>query len=185
MAHQLFRKKSVNHILHEAKQGLIDGHGNPDELKRVLKVKDLTFFGIAAVIGTGVFTAIGSACFHGGPAVILLFLLTAVACGFAAYCYAEFASMVPVSGSAYTYSYVAFGELIAWIIGWDLLMEYAIGNIAVAISWSTYFVNLLEGFHIHMPDYLTMDYVSALRAHDSVQQLTASGHLADITDAIK
>ena len=110
---QLLRKKSIPTILKEAQEGLTDGHGHQEELRRVLKVKDLTFFGIAAVIGTGVFTAIGSASFHGGPAVILLFILTAVACGFAAYCYAEFASTVPVSGSAYTYSYVAFGEIFA------------------------------------------------------------------------
>ncbi len=111
MANQLFRKKSVPAILREAQEGLTDGHGHHEDLKKVLKVKDLTFFGIAAVIGTGVFTAIGTASFHGGPAVILLFGLTAVACGFAAFCYAEFASTVPVSGSAYTYSYVAFGDV--------------------------------------------------------------------------
>ncbi len=161
MANQLFRKKSIPTILKEAKEGLTDIHGQNEGLKRVLTVRDLTFFGIAAVIGTGVFTAIGSAAFHGGPAVVLLFILTAIACGFAAYCYAEFASTVPVSGSAYTYSYVAFGEIFAWIIGWDLLMEYAIGNIAVAISWSQYFVRVLAGFGIHVPSWMTMDYFSA------------------------
>lgn len=160
MANSLFRKKSIHKILQDAAEGAGDGHEGPG-LKRVLRVKDLTFLGIAAVIGTGVFTAIGSASYHGGPAVILLFGLTAVACGFAAYCYAEFASTVPVSGSAYTYSYVAFGEIFAWIIGWDLLMEYAIGNIAVAISWSQYFVSVLNGFHIHIPEWMTMDYVTA------------------------
>src|SRR3982751_3245569 len=155
----LLRKKSVQTILQDAHQGYGDAeHG---ELRRVLKVKDLTFLGIAAVIGTGVFTAIGSASFRGGPAVILLFGFTAIACGFAAYCYAEFASTVPVSGSAYTYSYVSFGEIFAWIIGWDLLMEYAIGNIAVAVSWSQYFVRVLDGFNIHIPEWLTMDYFSA------------------------
>lgn len=167
MANQLFRKKSITNILSEAEQGLTDSHGQHEGLKRVLKVKDLTFFGIAAVIGTGVFTAIGSASFHGGPAVILLFGLTAIACGFAAYCYAEFASTVPVSGSAYTYSYVAFGEIFAWIIGWDLLMEYAIGNIAVAISWSQYFVRVLSGFGIHIPSWMTMDYFSAHKGYDA------------------
>lgn len=161
MANQLFRKKSIPTILKEAEQGLTDSHGHHEGLKRVLTVRDLTFLGIAAVIGTGVFTAIGSASFHGGPAVILLFILTAIACGFAAYCYAEFASTVPVSGSAYTYSYVAFGEIFAWIIGWDLLMEYAIGNIAVAISWSQYFVRVLDGFGIHIPAWMTMDYFTA------------------------
>jgi APA family basic amino acid/polyamine antiporter len=168
MSHPLFRKKSVPAILKEAKEGLSDSHGHQEDLKKVLTVKDLTFFGIAAVIGTGVFTAIGAASFSGGPAVSILFAITAVACGFAAYCYAEFASTVPVSGSAYTYSYVAFGELFAWIIGWDLLMEYAIGNIAVAISWSQYFVRVLEGFHLHIPSWLTMDYFTAHHGYKTV-----------------
>ncbi len=173
MSNSLFRKKSVHNILKEAEEGLTDSHGHHEDLKRVLTVKDLTFFGIAAVIGTGVFTAIGSASFHGGPAVIILFGLTAVACGFAAFCYSEFASTVPVSGSAYTYSYVAFGELFAWIIGWDLLMEYAIGNIAVAISWSQYFVHVLEGFHIHVPLWLATDYVSAHKGYNAVMDAVA------------
>src|SRR6478736_4033886 len=169
----LLRKKSVQTILQDAHQGLGDAeHG---DLKRVLTVRDLTFLGIAAVIGTGVFTAIGSASFHGGPAVILLFAFTAVACGFAAYCYAEFASMIPVSGSAYTYSYVAFGEIFAWIIGWDLLMEYAIGNIAVAISWSQYFVRVLEGLHIHIPTWMTMDYFTAHNGYNDVIKAMSSG----------
>ena len=145
------------------------------DLKRVLKVRDLTFLGIAAVIGTGVFTAIGSASYHGGPAVILLFTFTAIACSFAAYCYAEFASTIPVSGSAYTYSYVSFGEIFAWIIGWDLLMEYAIGNIAVAISWSQYFVRVLSGFGIHIPDWMTMDYFTAHRGFKEVTAQLSNG----------
>src|SRR5213079_76403 len=108
--------------------------------------RDLTFFGVAAVIGAGIFGGIGSAASNGGPGVVFRFIFTAIACGFAALCYAEFASTVPVSGSAYTYSYVAFGELIAWIIGWDLLMEYSIGNITVAFSWSAYFERFVGGF---------------------------------------
>lgn len=175
MANQLFRKKSIPVILREAEQGLTDGHGHQEGLKKVLTVRDLTFFGIAAVIGTGVFTAIGTASFHGGPAVILLFGLTAIACGFAAYCYAEFASTVPVSGSAYTYSYVAFGEIFAWIIGWDLLMEYAIGNIAVAISWSQYFVRVLSGFGLHIPYWMTMDYFTAQNGFTTVSNALADG----------
>ncbi len=186
MANHLFRKKSVSAILHEAEQGLTDSHGHTESMKKVLTVKDLTFFGIAAVIGTGVFTAIGSACFKGGPAVILLFLITAVACGFAAYCYAEFASMVPVSGSAYTYSYVAFGEIFAWIIGWDLLMEYAIGNIAVAISWSQYFVRVLAGFKVHVPEWMTMDYFSAHNGFDkAVEALGKGTALKDLDDNVR
>ena len=134
MSTSLFRKKNIANILRDAEAG--HGDGDHVSLKKVLGVRDLTFFGVAAIIGAGIFSSIGKACYDGGPGVIYLYIFTAVACGFAALCYAEFASTVPVSGSAYTYSYVAFGEIFAWIIGWDLLMEYAIGNIAVAISWS-------------------------------------------------
>jgi len=186
MSKSIFRKKSIDKILADVASGFSDGeHRSDPHLKKELNVRDLTLMGIAAVVGAGIFSTIGIASFDGGPGVTILFIITAITCGFSALCYAEFASRIPVAGSAYTYAYASFGELIAWIIGWDLLMEYAIGNIAVAISWSTYFVNLLEGFNIHMPVYLTMDYVSALRAHESLQQLTASGHVADITDAIK
>ena len=156
----LFRKKNVAKVLADAEAGLSDAH-KTGGMNRTLTVKDLTAFGIAAIVGAGIFSTIGKASFDGGPGIIFLFLFVSVACGFSALCYAEFASMVPVSGSAYTYSYVAFGELIAWIIGWDLLMEYAIGNIAVAISWSDYFTGLLDGFGIHIPAYLTMDYWTA------------------------
>lgn len=161
MANQIFRKKSIPTILRDAELGLSESHGIG--LKKVLGVRDLTFFGVAAVIGAGIFSGIGTAASNGGPAVVLLFAFTAVACGFAALCYAEFASTVPVSGSAYTYSYVAFGEIIAWIIGWDLLMEYAIGNVAVAISWSDYFTNLMNNAGLHIPDWMTMDYTTAKR----------------------
>jgi len=159
MANQLFRKKSIPAILKEAETGLGDGHSH--SLKKVLGVRDLTFFGIAAIIGAGIFSGIGQAASDGGPGVVFLYIFTAIACGFAALCYAEFASTVPVSGSAYTYSYVAFGEIFAWIIGWDLLMEYAIGNIAVAISWSDYFTRLMDKAGMHIPDWLTMDYLTA------------------------
>ena len=159
MLNQLFRKKSIAKILHEAEAGLGDGHSTG--LKKVLGVRDLTFFGVAAIIGAGIFSGIGSAASSGGPGVVFLYIFTAIACGFAALCYAEFASTVPVSGSAYTYSYVAFGEIFAWIIGWDLLMEYAIGNIAVAISWSDYFTRLLHSAGMHIPDWMTMDYMTA------------------------
>lgn len=186
MSKSIFRKKSVAKILHDVECGFSDSE-HPgtasSQLKKELNVKDLTLMGIAAVVGAGIFSTIGEASFHGGPAVSLLFVVTAITCGFSALCYAEFASRIPVAGSAYTYAYASFGELIAWIIGWDLLMEYAIGNIAVAISWSEYFVNLLEGFNIHLPKYLTMDYVSALRGHDAV--LAAGSNLADISDRVK
>lgn len=132
-------------------------------LNRVLGVKDLTLFGIAAIIGGGVFSSIGKACASGGPAVIWLFILSAIACGFAALSYAEFASRIPVSGSAYTYAYATFGELFAWIIGWALLMEYSIGNIYIAFSWSGYFNHLLEAIGLHIPSWLTTDYSTAHR----------------------
>jgi len=184
MSNSIFRKKSIHKILADVASGLGDGeHGN--SLKKELNVKDLTLMGIAAIVGAGIFSTIGLASFDGGPGVTILFVITAVTCGFSALCYAEFASRIPVAGSAYTYAYASFGELIAWIIGWDLLMEYAIGNIAVAISWSTYFVNLMEGFHIHIPAYLTTDYLTAFKAHDAVAQLTASHKLASITDDLK
>jgi APA family basic amino acid/polyamine antiporter len=186
MSDSIFRKKSIDKILTDVASGFSDAeHSGGSHLKKELNVKDLTLMGIAAVVGAGIFSTIGLASFNGGPGVTILFVITAVTCGFSALCYAEFASRIPVAGSAYTYAYASFGELIAWIIGWDLLMEYAIGNIAVAISWSTYFVNLLEGFNIHMPAYLTMDYFTAFKAHEQVQQLTASHNLAGITDAFK
>ena len=157
----IFRKKDVAKVLKDAADGLSEAELRGEGLTKTLTVRDLTAFGIAAIVGAGIFSTIGKASFDGGPGIIFLFLFVAVACGFSAFCYAEFASLVPVSGSAYTYSYVAFGEIIAWIIGWDLLMEYAIGNIAVAISWSDYFTSLLDGFGIHIPDCLTMDYWTA------------------------
>lgn len=179
MRQQLFRTKSVALIQKESAAGFSDSHGTPDNLRRVLGVKDLTFMGIAAIVGAGIFSTIGTASYEGGPGIILLFIIVSIACGFSAVCYAEFASMVPVAGSAYTYSYVAFGEIVAWIIGWDLLMEYAIGNIAVAISWSDYFTSLLDnGFviagshiHYHIPDFLTMDYWTAQEGASSAAQV--------------
>ena len=157
----LFRKKSTKAIVQEG------GDGEHSSLSKVLNVKDLTFFGIAAIIGGGTFSAIGNACFSGGPAVVLLYVMCAIACGFTAMCYAEFASRVPVSGSAYTYAYVSFGEIFAWIIGWALIMEYSIGNIYIAFSWSGYFTNLLESFHIYLPEWLTINYKSAHAAFET------------------
>lgn len=153
----LFRKKSISDILSRAEADSLHGGG----LAKHLGVKDLTALGIAAIIGAGIFTTIGQASADGGPGVIFLFIFTAVACGFAAFAYAEFASILPVSGSAYTYSYVAFGELFAWIIGWALIMEYGIGNITVAIGWSGYFTGLLGSMGIHLPEWTTIDYLSA------------------------
>src|SRR6201990_286202 len=150
MANSLFRKKSLEKIAQDSAEGLSDGHGSSG-LSKVLNVRDLTFMGIAAVVGAGIFSTIGTAAYNGGPGISILFVITAVTCGFSALCYAEFASRVPISGSAYTYSYVSFGEVIAWIIGWALILEYAIGNIVVAVSWSGYFNNLLEKINIVLP----------------------------------
>src|SRR6218665_798295 len=168
----LFRKKTVQDILKQVAKNDADGH---NALGKHLTVRDLTAFGIAAIVGAGIFSTIGKASADGGPAVIFLFMFTAMACGFAAFAYAEFASMVPVSGSAYTYSYVAFGEIIAWIIGWALIMEYAIGNITVAISWSDYFTGLLESGGIHLPQWVQTDYLTASNGFKDATALMQSG----------
>ena len=155
----LFRKKSIEQIKADAASGMMEHDfseldlnvdGQP-HLRRTLGLFDLTMLGVAAIIGAGIFAMVGKASYNGGPAVIFLFIVSAIACGFAALCYAEFASRIPIAGSAYTYSYASMGELIAWIIGWDLIVEYAIGNIAVAISWSDYFTGLLKGYGINIP----------------------------------
>ena len=188
----LFRKKSVHDILEQVR--VADQNSDAHALGKHLKVRDLAAFGIAAIIGAGIFSTIGEASSQGGPAVVFLFLFTAIACGFAAFAYAEFASMVPVSGSAYTYSYVAFGEIVAWIIGWALIMEYAIGNITVAISWSDYFTNMLEGIHIkalgipngiHLPSWIQMDYLSASNGfHEASTLLAAGKELVDLDGSL-
>lgn len=173
MSKSLFRKKPLAAILKDAQEGASDAHG-ASGLRKVLNVRDLTLMGVAAVIGAGIFSTIGQAAYNGGPGVIFLFILTAITCGFTALCYAEFASRVPVAGSAYTYSYVTFGELAAWIIGWALILEYSIGNIVVAISWSSYFNNVLEGMNIHLPAWLTTDYDTAKAAYQAAVSSNAA-----------
>ena len=177
MSTSLFRKKSISKIVQDAESGMGDGHSG-EGLKKVLNVRDLTFMGIAAVVGAGIFSTIGTAAFNGGPGISLLFVITAVTCGFSALCYAEFASRVPIAGSAYTYAYVSFGELVAWIIGWALILEYAIGNIVVAISWSGYFNNLLEGFGVHLPAWLTADPNTAKAAFQKAETSRRRWHTA-------
>ncbi|MBI4553367.1 MAG: amino acid permease [Candidatus Latescibacteria bacterium] len=160
MASNLFRTKKLDELFDET-EGV-------ERLKRALGPIDLIALGIGAIIGAGIFTTTGTAAagsldrLGAGPALILSFVITGVACGFAALCYAELASMIPIAGSAYTYSYATLGELIAWIIGWDLVLEYAVGNVAVAIGWSGYFVVLLEGFGITIPPWLTTEYQAGL-----------------------
>src|SRR4051812_25463785 len=173
----LFRTKSIHQILKEVESR----EGGESQLKRALGVWDLTSFGVAAIVGAGIFSTIGNAAFYGGPAVMFLFIFTAIACAFSAFCYAEFASRIPIAGSAYTYAYVSFGEIFAWIIGWDLLMEYAISNIAVAISWSEYFTVLLAGYGIHIPGHFATDFLTASRGYDQVHALLEHGKtLAEI-----
>jgi amino acid transporter len=157
MSNSLFRTKKIESIIAE---GSDDGHGGGG-LKRVLNVRDLTFFGIAAILGAGSFSSLGGAVFNGGPGVVLLFIITAIACAFTAFCYSEFASRIPVAGSAYTYAYASFGELFAWIIGWALIMEYSIGNIYVAFSWSDYFTSFMNKVGFHIPAWLSTSYMEA------------------------
>ncbi len=149
---QLFRRKQYKANTHSS--GLV----------RVLGVWDIVFFGIAAIIGAGSFSSLGEAVFRGGPGVIILYVICGFACGFTALCYAEFASRIPTAGSAYTYAYASFGELIAWIIGWALIMEYSFGNIYVAFSWSDYFTSFMGRIGIHIPEYLTCSYPEAKKA---------------------
>ena len=160
MSNSLFRTKKIEHILAEGSE---DAHGSGG-LKRVLTVRDLTFFGIAAILGAGSFSSLGFAVFHGGPGVVILFVITGIACAFTALCYSEFASRIPVAGSAYTYAYASFGELFAWVIGWALIMEYSIGNIYVAYSWSDYFTSLMGKMHMPIPEYLSTSYMEAKHA---------------------
>ena len=159
---RLFRTKSLDAILSES-------HDVAHQLKRSLGAFDVVMLGIGAIVGAGIFATIGTAAAGdasrpgAGPALILSFVVTGIACGFAALCYAEFAAMVPISGSAYTYSYATLGELVAWIIGWDLIIEYAVGNVAVAISWGNYFKTFVSGFGIVIPDWLSTDYRTAAK----------------------
>jgi basic amino acid/polyamine antiporter, APA family len=158
--HNYFRVKKLDSILAEERD-------SKDKLKRVLGAFDIVMLGIGAIIGAGIFATIGTAAAGdllrpgAGPSLIVSFVITGIACGFAALCYAEFASMVPISGSAYTYSYATLGEVVAWIIGWDLIIEYAVGNVAVAISWANYFKTFVSGFGIIIPDWISTDFRTA------------------------
>lgn len=177
---RLFARKPIAAILPEA---------GANSLPRLLGRWDLTGLGIGAIIGAGIFAATGSAISGGanhvgaGPGIVVSFVITGLACAFAALCYAELAAMVPVAGSAYTYSYVALGEFVAWIIGWDLILEYAVGNIAVAISWSGYFTELLRIFGLHVPVWLETDYRTALQAVAERAAGATDPHLLSIAGA--
>src|SRR5215470_4611928 len=162
----LFRRKPLDVLIAE---GTDEEHG----LKKALTAVDLIALGIGAIIGAGIFATLGSATSGAsgapaGPGVALSILITAIACGFCALCYAEFASLVPIAGSAYTYSYATMGEIVAWIIGWDLILEYAVGNIAVAISWAAYFRQLCLGFGFQIPAWMCTDFRSTRLAEGAV-----------------
>ncbi|MCU0255317.1 MAG: amino acid permease [Vicinamibacterales bacterium] len=178
----MFRVKPLSRLLDEMEHGEF-------RLKRSLGRWQLTSLGIGAIIGAGIFSTVGTAAAGGGghlgagPALVVSFMLTAVACGLAALCYAEFASMVPVAGSAYTYAYATLGELVAWIIGWDLIIEYAVGNVAVAISWSAYFQELLAGFGLHVPAWLGTDFRTAAQGASALA--AAGGDLDALSGAMR
>ncbi|MCU0233978.1 MAG: amino acid permease [Thermoanaerobaculales bacterium] len=171
---RLFRRKSLAELQAE---------GARSGLRRTLGAWELTALGIGAIIGAGIFATVGTAAAGdaarpgAGPGIVLSFVLTAAVCGLAALCYAELAAMVPISGSAYTYAYVGLGELVAWIIGWDLIIEYAVGNVAVAISWSGYFCELLRGLGLEVPRWLATDLRTAL---SSPEILAGAPHLGGI-----
>jgi basic amino acid/polyamine antiporter, APA family len=149
MDSNLFKTKSIEQLVGDAERGA-------KALRRTLTAFDLTMLGIGAIIGTGIFVLTGTAAANqAGPAIVLSYVLAGVACGFAALCYAEFAAMIPIAGSAYTYSYATLGEIFAWMIGWDLILEYAVGSMTVAIGWSGYFQRILAGFGIHLPEWMT------------------------------
>jgi APA family basic amino acid/polyamine antiporter len=166
MALGVLRTKSLDAILKDAEAPEMT-------LNRTLGATDIIMLGIGAIIGAGIFSTVGTAAAGdasrpgAGPALMVSFIITAVVCAFTALCYAEFAAMVPISGSAYTYSYATLGEVVAWIIGWDLIIEYGVGNVGVAISWAAYFRSLLGLGGIHVPDWLAMDYRSYLAAVDA------------------
>ena len=181
---QLFRRKPISELLPEG----------AESLKRVLGAGDLIMLAIGAVIGAGIFGAIGTAAagqvgpqgevirYGAGPALVFSFVLLGAACALAALCYAELASMIPQAGSAYAYSYATLGELVAWIIGWDLILEYAVGNVAVAISWGDYFNTLLKGVGVSMPAWLATGYRTALLSADPATRdlLQTAPHIAGI-----
>src|SRR5215469_14732468 len=172
------RRKSLDQLVGETTQ-------TQHQLRRTLGPLQLTMLGVGAIVGAGIFSTPGTAAAGGGehigagPALVISFVIVAVACGFAALCYSEFAAMVPVSGSAYTYAYATLGELAAWLIGWDLILEYAISNAAVAVSWSGYFQTLLKQFHLDLPAWLGTDYRSAVQA--AAQVVAAKATQADLS----
>ena len=157
----LFAKKPISQLLAEAKET------GEHSLKRTLGPFQLTALGVGAVIGAGIFVLSGLGAHYAGPGLMLSFIVSGLGCAFAALCYAEFAAMIPLAGSAYTYAYATLGEIFAWIIGWDLTLEYAMGASTVSSGWSNHFIELLNIFHIKMPLWLAYDHWTALRTAET------------------
>src|ERR1700740_621819 len=162
MGNPLFAKKSLDLLISEAKETV------EHSLKRTLGPFQLTALGVGAVIGAGIFVLAGLGAHYAGPALMLSFIISGLGCAFAGLCYAEFAAMIPLAGSAYTYAYATLGEFFAWIIGWDLTLEYAMGASTVSSGWSNHFIELLNIFHINMPLWLAYDHWTGLRTAENI-----------------
>src|SRR3954471_1070722 len=164
----IWARKSTDDLAREA---AVTGEGQPRPLRRTLTALNLVALGVGGIVGAGIFVLTGhAAAANAGPAVVLSFALGAVACAFAGLCYAEMSSTVPISGSAYTYAYATLGELVAWIIGWDLILEYAVGAVTVAIGWSGYVVSLAKDFGLNLPT----RFVSSPLTYDAGQHAWSS-----------
>ncbi|MBA3925481.1 amino acid permease [Listeria rustica] len=167
----LFRKKPLESLIHNK--------SNSIHLKQTLGAMDLIFLGVGAIVGTGIFILPGTiAALHSGPAIVLSFIIAALVCALAALCYSEFSSAVPVAGSAYTYGYVIFGEFIAWLLGWALLLEYGLAVASVASGWSSYFKTLLAGFHINIPDAISGAFDPAAGTYVNIPAIAVVGIIA-------
>src|SRR5215471_6431952 len=162
MGNSLFAKKTLNQLIEEARES------GEHSLKKTLGPFQLTALGVGAVIGAGIFVLAGLGAHYAGPGLMLSFVVSGLGCAFAALCYAEFAAMIPLAGSAYTYAYATLGEIFAWIIGWDLTLEYAMGASTVSSGWSNHFIELLDMFHIKMPLWLAYDHWTALRTAQNI-----------------
>src|SRR3982075_1453329 len=162
MGNPLFAKKPMSMLMSESQEA------GAHSLKRTLGPFQLTALGVGAVIGAGIFVLSGLGAHYAGPSLMLSFVLSGLGCAFAGLCYAEFAAMIPLAGSAYTYAYATLGELIAWIIGWDLTLEYGMGASTVSSGWSNHFIELLEIFHLRMPLWLAYDHWTGLRIAENV-----------------
>src|SRR5213075_20996 len=158
----LLAKKSISALMAEAQEA------GEHTLRRTLGPIQLTALGVGAVIGAGIFVLSGLGAHYAGPGLMLSFVLSGIGCALAALCYAEFAAMIPLAGSAYTYAYATLGELFAWIIGWDLTLEYAMGASTVSSGWSNHFIELLNIFHIKMPLWLAYDHWTALKTAENI-----------------